>query len=97
MKPLTENEIRASFVNASKREAGQASLPDLAGLDWERLDYLGWRDGRRPLGYAVVLVDDEPRGIILRAAPPPAALAGRRRSAICAWCEDPIETQDVSL
>lgn len=97
MKPLTENEIRASFVNASKREAGQAALPDLSGLDWERLDYLGWRDSKRPLGYAVVLVDDEPRGIILRAAPPPTALAGRRRSAICAWCEDPLETQDVSL
>lgn len=97
VKPLTENEIRNSFVNASKREVAQASLPDLVGLDWERLEYLGWRDGKRPLGYAVVVVDDVPRGIILRAAPPPTALGGRRRSAICAWCEDPIETKDVSL
>lgn len=97
MKPLTENEIRNSFVNASKREVAQASLPDVDALEWERLEYLGWRDSKRPLGYAVVVVDDEPRGIILRAAPPPTALGGRRRSAICAWCEDPIETQDVSL
>lgn len=95
--PLTESEIRASFVNASKREVAQASLPDLAALDWERLEYLGWRDSKRPLGYAVVVVDGEPRGIILRAAPPPTALGGRRRSAICAWCEDPVETADVSL
>lgn len=97
MNPLTENEIRSSFINASKREVAQASLPDLGALDWERLEYLGWRDSKRPLGYAVVLIDGVPRGIILRAAPPATALGGRRRSAICAWCEDPIETQDVSL
>ena len=97
VKPLTENEIRSSFVNASKREVAQASLPDLGGLDWERLEYLGWRDTKRPLGYAVVVIDEAPRGVILRAAPPATALGGRRRSAICAWCEDPIETKDVSL
>ncbi|MGE9809658.1 FBP domain-containing protein [Janibacter sp. G1551] len=97
MTPLTENEIRASFVNASKREVAQASLPDLDALDWESLDYLGWRDAKRPLGYAVVIVDGEPRGLVLRAAPPPAALGGRRRSAICTWCKDPLETKDVSL
>lgn len=97
MKPLTENEIRNSFVNASKREVAQASLPDVDALDWERLEYLGWRDSKRPLGYVVVVIDDVPQGIILRAAPPATALGGRRRSAICAWCEDPIETKDVSL
>jgi len=32
VKPLTEQEIRASFVNASRREAKQASLPDLERL-----------------------------------------------------------------
>ncbi|EAQ00381.1 hypothetical protein JNB_09419 [Janibacter sp. HTCC2649] len=95
--PLTENEIRNSFVNASKREVSQASLPDLESLDWDRLEYLGWRDSKRPLGYAVVVIDDVATGVILRAAPPATALGGRRRSAICAWCEDPIETQDVSL
>lgn len=95
--PLTENEIRNSFVNASKREVAQASLPDLETLDWERIEYLGWRDNKRPLGYAVVVIEGAPRGIILRAAPPPTALGGRRRSAICAWCEDPVETADVSL
>ncbi|MFC7489973.1 MULTISPECIES: FBP domain-containing protein [unclassified Knoellia] len=97
MKPLTEHEIRSSFVNASKREVAQASLPEVGNLDWERLEYLGWRDSRRPLGYAVAVLDDVPRGIILRAAPPATALGGRRRSAICAWCEDPLQTQDVSL
>lgn len=97
MKPLTENEIRNSFANASKRESAQASLPALDSLEWEQLEYLGWTDSKRPLGYAVVEIDGAPRGIILRAAPPATALGGRRRSAICTWCEDPIETQDVSL
>lgn len=97
VKPLSERDIRASFVNASKREVAQASLPDLESLDWEALEYLGWRDSKRPLGYVVVEVEGAPRGVILRAAPPSTALAGRRRRAICAWCEDPLETADVTL
>ena len=43
MKPLTENEIRASFVNASRREAKQASLP----ADLETLGHR-WEDARLP-------------------------------------------------
>lgn len=43
------------------------------------------------------MIDNVPKGVILRAAPPATALRGRRRSAICSWCEDPIETKDVSL
>ncbi len=40
MTPLTEKQVRASFVNASKREANQATLPDLAAINWDGLDYL---------------------------------------------------------
>jgi hypothetical protein len=69
MDPLTEKQIRASFVNASRREANDATLPVLADLDWDRLDYLGWRDRRAPLAaYAVVPVDGEPVGVLLRSA-----------------------------
>ena len=43
MNPLTEKLIRASFVNCSRREASQLTLPaDLSDLRWDRLDYLGW-------------------------------------------------------
>ena len=49
MNPLTEKQIRASFVNASKREAAQATLPDLDTLAWDRLDDLGWRGRQAPL------------------------------------------------
>ncbi len=45
MKPLTEQEIRAAFVNCTKGEAKRLSVPrDLADRPWDDLDYLGWRD-----------------------------------------------------
>src|SRR3954454_3566699 len=96
MKPLTENEIRASFVNASRREAKQASLPgdlDRLGERWDRLDYLRWVDRSNPQrAYAVVPVDDEPVGLLLRASE-----RTRTSSTMCAWCEDVFATTDVRL
>ncbi|MCV2393295.1 FBP domain-containing protein [Actinotalea sp. M2MS4P-6] len=94
MKPLTEAQIRASLVNASRREAAVATLPDLTATRWDRLDYLGWRDRKAPLSaYVVLEIDDEPVGVLLRAG------GGRRspRRAVCAWCEDVVVTEDVSL
>jgi len=94
VKPLTENEIRASFVNTSRREAKQASLPPgLESLDWEKLDVLGWVDRSNPQrAYAVVPVDDEPVGFVLRASE-----RTRKASTMCAWCEDAFATNEVSL
>jgi len=95
MEPLTEKQVRASFVNASRREAAQAALPVLADLDWDRLDYLGWRDRKAPLvAYAVVPLDGTPTGVLLRSTD---AKERIRRRALCAWCEDVVETADVSL
>ena len=94
MNPLTEKQIRSSFVNASKREAADATLPDLAAVAWDRLDYLGWRDRRAPLSaYVVVPVDDEPVGVLLRASDK----GGRRKKAVCQWCADVVATDDVTL
>jgi len=95
VEPLTEKQIRASFVNASRREAAQAVLPVLDELDWDRLDYLGWRDRKAPLvAYAIVPVDGTPTGLLLRSTD---AKERVRRRAVCAWCEDVVETDDVSL
>ncbi len=95
MRPLTEQQLRASFVNASRREAAQATVPDLAALDWDRLDYLGWRDRKAPLSaYAVVELDGGPTGVLLRSTDSKERV---RRRAVCAWCEDVVETDDVSL
>lgn len=93
MNPMTDPQIRRAFVNASRREVKQAVLPDLAALDWDTLDYLGWRDPKRPLsGYVVLELDGNPTGVLLRAAAP-----SSRRPAVCAWCQDVVETDDVSL
>ncbi len=96
MNPLDDKQIRDAFVNATKREAAQAVLPDLDALDWARLDYLGWRDRKAPLSaYVALWLDDEPVTLLLRA---PSAGATRRRSkGVCAWCEDVVVTDDVSL
>jgi hypothetical protein len=85
MQPIAEVAIRASFVNASQRERGSLTLPvGLASIDWDRLDCLGWRDGKIPsLGYVIADLDDGPVGILLRQA------EGRTRSRPqCSWCED---------
>lgn len=95
MHALTEQQIRGAFVNATRREVAQATLPDLAAQRWDRLDYLGWRDRRSPLfAYVVLEHDDGPVGVLLRAGD---RAGGRRRRAVCAWCADVVETEDVSL
>jgi len=86
MLPITEKALRASFVNASRKEVSDLSLPaGFETLDWERMDYLGWRDpkiGRR--AYAVVpSLDGELIGILLQQA-----TASPRSRAQCAWCND---------
>ncbi|GIG28301.1 FBP domain-containing protein [Cellulomonas marina] len=96
MHALTEQQVRACFVNASRREAASATLPDLTAQRWDALDLLGWRDRKAPLlAYVVVPVDDEPVGVLLRAADPGTGRA--RRRGVCAWCADVVATEDVSL
>ncbi|MBU2694386.1 FBP domain-containing protein [Pimelobacter sp. 30-1] len=84
MNPLTEREIRASFVNCSKGEAARLHVPrDLAERPWGDLDYLGWRDPQsRTRGHLVTRYDDRLVGAVLRA---PEAGVGARRS-MCSLC-----------
>ncbi len=84
MLPLTEPQLRSSFVNASQRERKELTLPDLDAVRWDDLDYLGWRDRKNPnLGYVVAQVDGEPVGVLLRTAE-----GGVRTRPQCSWCED---------
>lgn len=87
MHSLTAAQIRGSFVNASQGDAKRASLPDLDALDWDRLDYLGWQDAKRPrLHYVTLEVDGEVATMLLRGAETPPA-----KKMLCAWCEDIVD------
>jgi hypothetical protein len=94
MLSLSEKDIRASFVNASRKEITDLSLPtEFAELDWQKLDYLGWRDrkiARR--AYVVIPVDGQPVGILLRQTE-----AGMRSRAQCSWCQDVTLPNDVAF
>lgn len=94
MLPVTERDIRASFVNASRKEVSDLTLPaGFAELDWDRLDYLGWSDPRLPRrAYVVVALDDRLVGMLLHQAE-------QRISAKtqCAWCEDVTLANDVQF
>lgn len=93
MHAFTEKDIRASFVNASLRERNALVVPALAGVEWDPLDYFGWRDPKQPLsGFIVVPVDDEPVGILLRQTE-----QRTRTRAQCSWCEDVTLPNDVVL
>ncbi|PII84525.1 translation elongation factor [Leucobacter sp. OLJS4] len=93
MLPLNESIIRSSFVNASRREAKDAVLPDfLDAVAWDALDFLGWRDPKFAKRAYVVLpsLDGDPVGVVLRQAD-----AAPRSRAMCSWCRDVRLPNDV--
>lgn len=85
MNPLTEQEIRAAFVNCSKGEAKRLAVPrDLADRAWADLDFLGWRDPQAPdRAYLVTESEGRPKAIVLRC---PGAVPGRQRRSMCSVC-----------
>ncbi|MFD6056353.1 FBP domain-containing protein [Agromyces sp. NPDC060279] len=96
MRALSEAEIRGSFVNATPAELEQFELPiEVLVAEWERLDALAWRDrSNRRLGYLVTLLDEEPVGIVLRAAE---TTMSRHRAAICNLCHTQQPADQVTL
>lgn len=96
MQPLTEKQVRRSFVNCSRGEADGLTLPPgFAALDWAGLTMLGWRDPKAPLrGYVVVESEDGPVGIAVRAAD--SRMSGRT-AAMCLLCQTALTGDAVSL
>ncbi|WP_104815522.1 FBP domain-containing protein [Kitasatospora sp. MMS16-BH015] len=87
MKPMTESEIRRSFVNCTQGEAKRLNIPrDLAELPWGDLDFLGWRDPSAPdRGHLVVpgAEGEPPVGIALRTSTGPRNATHRGLCSIC--------------
>ncbi|MFD1214176.1 FBP domain-containing protein [Arthrobacter sp. GCM10027362] len=96
MEQLTDSAIRKSFINATRSEVSALNLPaGFADLDWDNLDYLGWRDPKMPQrGYLVTPLDGRPMGVLLRA--PETSTPGNRR-VLCALCQDVHSEEDVYL
>ncbi|RCG26895.1 FBP domain-containing protein [Sphaerisporangium album] len=86
MRPVTEHDIRTSFVNCSKGEAKRLDLPrDLAQHPWDDLDFLGWRDPGAPERAYLVAERDGPLvGIALRVTS--GASRGFTSRSMCSMC-----------
>jgi len=95
MRPLTEEELRASFVNAAPDELRVIEVPLSARTtDWSHFDFLAWRDPEfRGRGYLVAEVGGEPRGVVLRAS----ESSSRARAAMCNLCHTMQPGNQVSL
>lgn len=94
MKPLTEQEIRAAFVNCTKGEAKRLSVPrDLTERPWDDLDFLGWRDPQAPdRAYLAIELDGRPVAITLRST----GVTSWTRRSMCSICMT-THTGGVSL
>ncbi|MFE6336109.1 FBP domain-containing protein [Streptomyces sp. NPDC057798] len=96
MRPLTEPEIRSSFVNCSKGEAKRLAVPrELDRLPWADLDFLGWRDPGAPdRSYLVTERDGRLVGITLRF---PSSQRGFLHRSMCSLCLTTHRGGGVSL
>ncbi|MFE2550812.1 FBP domain-containing protein [Streptomyces sp. NPDC059355] len=98
MDPLTEKQIRSSFVNCTKGEAARLKLPlDFGELPWEELDFLGWVDPGAPLRAHLVRQDADgtPLGISLRV--PGTSRTSALKSSVCQICLTGHAASGVSL
>ncbi|WP_329275382.1 FBP domain-containing protein [Streptomyces sp. NBC_00691] len=97
MEPLTDKQIRSSFVNCTKGEAARLKLPlDFAELPWEDLDFLGWVDPGAPLrAHLVVPREDGPVGVSLRV--PAAGRTSAMKSSMCQVCLTGHASSGVTL
>ncbi|MFM9371341.1 FBP domain-containing protein [Streptomyces sp. Da 82-17] len=99
MEPLTEKQIRSSFVNCTKGEAARLKLPlDFGELPWADLDFLGWVDPGAPLRAHLVLPRAEgeaPLGISLRV--PAVNRTSAVKSSLCQICLTGHASSGVTL
>lgn len=94
MEPLTSEQIRATFVNGTKGDAKRMNLPSLTGVNWDSLDFFGWRDPQSPLqGGMALWRGSEPVSIMLRATPRPAS----NKQGMCSLCHTFHSASDVAF
>ncbi|MFE2536584.1 FBP domain-containing protein [Streptomyces sp. NPDC059371] len=96
MRPLTEQDIRTSFINCSRGEAKRLATPrDLDERPWDELDFLGWRDPGAPdRGFLVTERDGGFLGVTLRL---PSSRRGLPHRSLCSLCLTTHPGDGVSL
>ena len=94
MLAITERDIRASLINASRKEISSLTLPTgFSDIDFDRLDYLGWSDAKfARRAYVVTDVDGVLTGALLQRAEQRVLARAQ-----CTWCEDVTLRNDVQL
>lgn len=90
MAPLSRSEILALYT---KREQRELRTPDLSKIDWENLDYFGWKHPSGHLGYMIYEYLGDLRGLVLT----PTRGSGRLISKICSWCAIPQLGDGITL
>lgn len=94
MKPLTESEIRDSFVNAGALDPARVPLPGLHETVWDEREYLGWRDPSLPQrGYLVFWREGRAVGLVLRAS----EARTRGGIAMCSLCSTTQPAEQVTM
>lgn len=99
MEPISEAEIRRSFLNCSKGEANRVKLPaDLAEAPWADLDFYGWIDPGAPLRAGIAVPGPTGlRTLLLRRADRGSTSGGTTRSSMCQVCLTSHASGGVSL
>jgi treble-clef zinc-finger protein len=99
MEPISEAEIRRSFLNCSKGEATRVKLPpDFAATPWADLDFFGWIDPSAPQRAGIAVSGpDGVRTLLLRRADRAAANGSASRSSMCQVCLTNHASGGVSL
>ncbi len=94
MEPISERDIRSSFVNSSKGDAKRLSLPEnIDDVPWDDLDFFGWVDPKLAgRSYIVAASGDRLCGIALRYKP-----GGPRKAQMCSICLTTHANGGVSL
>ncbi|MGO4680858.1 FBP domain-containing protein [Microbacterium sp. 2MCAF23] len=95
MLPIDERAIRASFRNASRKEASSMTPPpEFGAVDFTQLDYLGWSDPKMPRrAYIAAHRDDgSPVAVLLQQAEQRTSARAQ-----CSWCEDVTLRNDVQF
>ena len=95
MRPVTEQQIRGSFINATAVELEQLPMPGLHEVLWEDRESLGWRDTRAARrGYITYWRGDEVVSIVVTAA-----ASGLRPgiSAMCSLCHSTQPSTQVRM